>query len=96
IGDNFKYVTPKFNNYDSETVKTFVDFLIDELDLNLKANDIAYLKKQIYAHRLVDEQINDKSDNNFIVNKFIERINKIEGVDFSNNEELVKAMSYHI
>lgn len=96
IGDNFKYVAPKFNNYDSETVKTFVDFLIDELDLNLKANDIAYLKKQIYAHRLVDEQINDKSDNNFIVNKFIERINKIEGVDFSNNEELVKAMSYHI
>lgn len=96
IGDNFKYVTSKFNNYDSETVKTFVDFLIDELDLNLKANDIAYLKKQIYAHRLVDEQINDKSDNNFIVNKFIERINKIEGVDFSNNEELVKAMSYHI
>lgn len=96
IGDNFKYVTPKFNNYDSETVKTFVDFLIDELNLNLKANDIAYLKKQIYAHRLVDEQINDKSDNNFIVNKFIERINKIEGVDFSNNEELVKAMSYHI
>lgn len=96
IGDDFKYVTPKFNNYDSETVKTFVDFLIDELDLNLKAKDIAYLKKQIYAHRLVDKPINDKSDNNFIVNKFIGRISKIEGVDFSNNEELVKAMSYHI
>ncbi|MED5943205.1 PTS sugar transporter subunit IIA [Streptococcus anginosus] len=96
IGDDFKYVTPNFNNYDSETVKTFVDFLIDELDLNLKAKDIAYLKKQIYAHRLVDKPINDKSDNNFIVNKFIGRISKIEGVDFSNNEELVKAMSYHI
>ncbi|ETJ33306.1 PRD protein, partial [human gut metagenome] len=41
------------------------------MDLNLKAKDIAYLKKQIYAHRLVDKPINDKSDNNFIVNKFI-------------------------
>ena len=96
IGEDFNYNTPEFNDYDSEIVTTFVDFLKDELNLNLINKDIAYLKKQIYAHRLADKQINDKSDNSFIVNKFIGRISKIEGVDFSNNDELVKALSYHI
>lgn len=96
IGDDFNYDTPELNNYDSEIVTTFVGFLKDELKLNLKTKDIAYLKKQIYAHRLVDKQINVKNDNSFIVNKFIGRISKIEGVDFSNNDELIRALSYHI
>ncbi len=96
IEDDFNYNNPEFKDSESETVKSFVDFLKDELKLNLEPKDITYLKKQLYAHRLVDKQIGDRTDNSFIVNKFIGRISKIEGVDFSNNKELVKALSYHI
>lgn len=95
IEDDFNYNNPDFEDSESETVKSFVDFLKDELKLNLEPKDITYLKKQLYAHRLVDKQIGDRTDNSFIVNKFIGRISKIEGVDF-NNKELVKALSYHI
>ncbi len=96
IEDDFNYNNPEFKDSESEKVKSFVDFLKDELKLNLEPKDITYLKKQLYAHRLVDKQIGDRTDNSFIVNKFIGRISKIEGVDFSNNKELVKALSYHI
>lgn len=96
IEDDFNYNNPEFEDSESETVKSFVDFLKDKLKLNLETKDITYLKKQLYAHRLVDKQIGDRTDNSFIVNKFIGRVSKIEGVDFSNNKELVKALSYHI
>lgn len=96
IEDDFNYNNPEFKDSESEIVKSFVDFLKDELKLNLEPKDITYLKKQLYAHRLVDKQIGDRTDNYFIVNKFIGRVSKIEGVDFSNNKELVKALSYHI
>ena len=96
IEDDFNYNNPEFKDSESEIVKSFVDFLKDELKLNLEPKDITYLKKQLYAHRLVDKQIGDRTDNYFIVNKFIGRVSKIEGVDFNNNKELVKALSYHI
>ena len=96
IEDDFNYNNPEFKDSESEIVKSFVDFLKDELKLNLEPKDITYLKKQLYAHRLMDKQIGDRTDNYFIVNKFIGRVSKIEGVDFSNNKELVKALSYHI
>ena len=96
IEDDFNYNNSEFKDSESETVKSFVNFLKEELKLNLEPKDITYLKKQLYAHRLVDKQIDDRTDNSFIVNKFIGRVSKIEGVDFSNNKELVKALSYHI
>lgn len=96
IEDDFNYKNSEFKDSESETVKSFVNFLKEELKLNLEPKDITYLKKQLYAHRLVDKQIDDRTDNSFIVNKFIGRVSKIEGVDFSNNKELVKALSYHI
>lgn len=96
IEDDFNYNNPEFKDSESETVKSFVNFLKEDLKLNLEPKDITYLKKQLYAHRLVDKQIDDRTDNSFIVNKFIGRVSKIEGVDFSNNKELVKALSYHI
>ena len=92
IEDDFNYNNPELNDSESETVKSFVNFLKDELKLNLETKDITYLNKQLYAHRLMDKQIGDRTDNSFIVNKFIGRVSKIEGVDFTNNKELVKAL----
>ncbi|OCG19162.1 BglG family transcription antiterminator [Gilliamella sp. App4-10] len=64
--------------------------------INFSTNDIKYLSKLFFAHRIIDESV--KVDDSFyeqIIRKIIKKIGEIEGIDLSKDSKLFHSLLSH-
>ncbi len=96
IEKEMEFNNDEVDNYEENTVINFIEFLEQDLGIEFTKYDVLYIKKHLFAHRLVDSQIINNSFNTRVINKFIEQMGKIEGVNFIKNDEFVGTLTYHI
>ena len=75
---------------------SMVELLSKELNIKFHMEDVEFLCKQLFAHRITNNIKGSNTEYSDIIKRLIERMSKIEKVDLSNDKRLYRSLLYHL
>lgn len=75
---------------------SMVELLNKELNIKFYTEDIEFLCKQLFAHRITNNTKISNTEYSDIIKILIERMSKIEKVDLSSDKRLYRSLLYHL
>ncbi|MFL0248880.1 BglG family transcription antiterminator [Clostridium neuense] len=75
---------------------SMVELLSKEFNIKFHTEDVEFLCKQLFAHRITNNVKGSNTEYSDIIKRLIERMSKIEKVDLSNDKRLYRSLLYHL